>query len=59
MRKPARTTASLGDLVVAAFDTAARLSSDPREVSRLATRIVQQMVRRGGRVGAGGAAVPA
>ena len=32
--------AKLGDLVVAAFDEAARYSTDPREVSRLATQVV-------------------
>jgi hypothetical protein len=49
MRKSARTTTSLGDVVVAAFDTAARRSDDPREVSRLATQIVRQLLRPHGR----------
>ena len=39
-------TAELGELVVAAFDEATRYSTDPREVSRLATRAVMDMVRR-------------
>jgi hypothetical protein len=36
----------LGELVVAVFDIAAQYSTDPREVSRLATRVVMQIVRR-------------
>ena len=32
--------AELGDLVVAAYDEAARYSTDPREVSRLANQVV-------------------
>ena len=40
-------TAQLGELVVAAFDEAADYSSDPREVSRLATRAVMHLLRRG------------
>jgi hypothetical protein len=39
-------TALLGDLVVAAFDEAARHSTDPREVSRQATRAVARLLRR-------------
>jgi hypothetical protein len=46
MRTDAHETAQLGELVVAAFDEAAQYSSDPREVSRLATRAVMQMLRR-------------
>ena len=46
MRTNAQETAPLGELVVAAFDEAAQYSSDPREVSRLATRAVMQMLRR-------------
>ena len=37
----------LGDLVVAAFDEAARHSADPREVSRLATRAIKHLLWRG------------
>jgi len=44
-------TAPLGDLVVAAFDAAARLSAEPREVSRLATLIVKRLLYRRHRVG--------
>ena len=51
MRTSTRWTAQLGDLVVAAFDGAARLSADPIEVSRLATLAVQHMLARGRRVG--------
>ena len=39
-------TVELGELVVAAFDAAARYSADPREVSRLATQAVARMMRR-------------
>jgi len=46
-------TARLGDLIAAAFDEAARYSTDPREVSRLATRAVRHLMRR-----AGGMSVP-
>ena len=38
-------TARLGDLVVTVFDEAAKKSSDPREVSRLATRAITHMLR--------------
>ncbi|WP_437622985.1 hypothetical protein [Sorangium sp. So ce1151] len=40
------TTAQLGDLVAAAFDQAAHYSTDPSEVSRLATQAVMHVVRR-------------
>jgi hypothetical protein len=39
-------TAPLGELVVAVFDKAARYSSDPREVSRLATQAIMELLRR-------------
>jgi hypothetical protein len=39
-------TVQFGDLVVAAFDEAAQRSSDPREVSRLATRSVKHILWR-------------
>jgi hypothetical protein len=42
-------TVRLGDLIAAAFDEAARCSTDPMEVSRLATQVVRYLVRRGGR----------
>ena len=49
MRTTVHQTAQLGDLVVAAFDQAARYSTDPREVSHLAARAVRRMLRRGRR----------
>jgi len=36
--------AELGDLVVAAYDEAARCSSDPEEVSRLANKVVLHLL---------------
>ena len=36
--------AELGDLVVAAYDEAARYSTDPREVSQLANRLVLHLL---------------
>lgn len=50
MRIQAQKTAQLGSLVVAAFDAAARYSTDPREVSRLATQAVTRMLRRARRI---------
>jgi hypothetical protein len=48
--KPMKThvhkTAQLGELIVTAFDSAARYSRDPQEVSRLATQAVALMLRR-------------
>lgn len=38
-------TVQIGELIAAAFDEADRYSSDPREVSRLATRAVMHMLR--------------
>jgi len=35
----------VGELIVAAFDEAARYSADPREVSLLATRAVTHILR--------------
>jgi hypothetical protein len=44
-------TALLGELVVAAFDGAARYSTDPKEVSRLAAAAVMHVLwRTSGRV---------
>jgi hypothetical protein len=51
MRTTTRRTAQLGDLVVAAFDGAARLSADPFVVSRLATLVVNHVLYRGSRAG--------
>jgi hypothetical protein len=45
------TTAEFGDLVVAAYDEAARFSANPREVSRLATQAVAHMLRHARRIG--------
>jgi hypothetical protein len=39
-------TALLGDLIAAAFDTAAQHTPDPREVLRLASEVVMRMLRR-------------
>jgi len=36
---------TVGDLVAAVFDAAAHYSSDPKEVSRLATQTVMHMLR--------------
>ena len=46
MRTNIHKTAQLGDLVVVAFEEAAHYSTDPREVSRLATLAVMNMWRR-------------
>ena len=46
MKKQAQSTTQLGDLVAAAFDTAARCTADPLEVSRLATRAIAKMLQR-------------
>jgi hypothetical protein len=50
MRTQVHKTTQLGELIVAVFDEAAYYSADPREVSRLATRAVTQMVRRSRRI---------
>jgi hypothetical protein len=39
--------ARVGDLIVAAYDEAAQYSTDPAEVSRLATRAVIHILERG------------
>ncbi len=44
-RTSLRKTAQLGEVVVAAFDNAASYSTDPREVSRLATEAVALILR--------------
>ncbi|MBN1773250.1 MAG: hypothetical protein JXB32_18455 [Deltaproteobacteria bacterium] len=49
-----RKTAPLGDLVVAAFDEAAIFSTDPLEVSRLATLTVIDLLRWAPRMAAAG-----
>jgi hypothetical protein len=43
---PVYRTVQFGDLVVAAFDEAARHSRDPHEVSRLATGAVKDILWR-------------
>ena len=45
MKATFRKTAELGELVVTAFDNAARYSTNPREVSRLATRAIAHMLQ--------------
>ena len=50
MRTNVHKTALLGELVVIAFDKAAHYSTDPREVTRLATQAVVQMLRRARRI---------
>jgi hypothetical protein len=45
MRANAYKMIRLGDMIVAAFDEAAHYSSDPREVSRLATQMVKDLLR--------------
>lgn len=50
MRTHTHKTAQLGELVVAVYDEAGHYSTDPREVSRLATRAISHMVRRGRRL---------
>src|SRR5687768_377761 len=46
MKSHVYVTVTLGDLVVDAFDRAARHSIDPREVSRLATLAIAHIFRR-------------
>lgn len=46
MRANGGGTVRIGQLVVAAFDEAARLSADPGEVAFLATRAVTRVLRR-------------
>ncbi len=46
MKLKPQKTALLGDLVVAAFDNAARHCTDQRKVSRLATIVVRRMLHR-------------
>ena len=46
MKTRIQKTAPLGALIAAAFDSASAYSSDPKEVSRLATSAVLQLLRR-------------
>jgi hypothetical protein len=50
MTTTARKTALLGDLVAAAFDGAARYSTHPEEISRLAAAAVMHTLRHASRV---------
>jgi hypothetical protein len=45
-RDHGRKTATVGDFVAATFDEAALYSSDPTEVTRLATQAVRHLMRR-------------
>lgn len=45
MRPTLRKTAEFGEVVVTAFDKAAHYSTSPREVSRLATRVIAHILR--------------
>jgi len=50
LQKPRlQSTTSLGELVVAAFDNAARYSANPNRVARLATAAVTYMLLRAGK----------
>jgi hypothetical protein len=46
MRTQGRDTVPFGELVAVAFDKAAEHTSDPAEVSRLATSVVMDLLRR-------------
>jgi hypothetical protein len=45
-----RRTARLGDVIAAVFDEAARFGATPGEVSRLAVRALEDLVRRAPRL---------
>jgi hypothetical protein len=44
MRTQIPQTVPLGELILAVFDKAAQYSTDPREVSRLATQTISHML---------------
>lgn len=44
MRTEIPKTVPLGELILTVFDNAAQYSSDPREVSRLATQAISHML---------------
>jgi len=46
MKTQTRKTVPLGELILAVFDRAAQYSTNPREVSRLATQTVSHMLWR-------------
>ncbi|HET9594156.1 MAG TPA: hypothetical protein VFP65_01175 [Anaeromyxobacteraceae bacterium] len=48
MKRRKHGTVRLGDLIAAVFDEAAHYSTDPSEVSRLASQVVRHLLRRGG-----------
>jgi hypothetical protein len=50
MRAQIPKTVSLGELILAVFDTAAKYSADPREVSRLAMQTISHMLRQAPRL---------
>jgi hypothetical protein len=45
MKAMFRKTAELGEVVVTAFDNAAHYSTNPKEVSRLATQAIAHLLR--------------
>lgn len=47
MKTHGRQTVPLGDLIVVAYDEAARYTKDPAKVTLLATRAVLDLIRRG------------
>lgn len=49
MRAPNRESAQLGELIAAVYAIAEQYSTDPKVISRLATKVVHQMVSRAGR----------
>ena len=46
LRHSPKKSAPLGELLVAVFDEAARYSTDPEEISRMANEVVARMLRR-------------
>jgi hypothetical protein len=46
MKNQTRKTVPLGELILAVFDRAAQYSTNPQEVSRLATQAVSHMLWR-------------
>jgi len=44
MKTKIRKTAPLGELILAVFDKAAQYSTNPREISRLATQAVSHLL---------------
>ena len=50
MKNGMQKTASLGDLIAATFDEAARYSADPKEIARLASQAVAGLMSRAQRL---------